>query len=87
VRPGTLQESAPTLQVQVLPPGDAVTTYELITAPPFDNGANQDTVTDPLPATLVTDRGAPGTVRGVTPRLGVEDDPVPMEFVATTANV
>lgn len=87
MRPVTLQERAPTLQVQVFPPGEAVTVYFVITAPPFDNGANHDTVTEPFAATPVTERGAPGIVRGVTPRLGVDDDPVPMEFVATTANV
>ena len=62
-----MQESAPALQVQVLPLGDAVTVYLVITAPPFDSGASHETVTEPFAATPVTDRGAPGIVRGVTP--------------------
>ena len=67
VSPVTVHVNGPLDQAQVFPPGDDVTVYLVITAPPFDSGASHETVTEPFAATPVTDRGAPGIVRGVTP--------------------
>lgn len=50
------------LPLAVAPPGDAVTVYELIAAPPFDAGAEKVTVACPSPAEADTPVGAPGTV-------------------------
>lgn len=87
VNPITLQLNDPVVHVQVFPPGDEVTVYLVITAPPFESGADQDTVTEPFPATPVTDRGAPGTVRGLTLELAEDTAPLPAAFVATTVKV
>jgi hypothetical protein len=38
----------------------------VIAAPPFDAGAVNVTLAEPLPAVALTDVGAPGTVFGVT---------------------
>ena len=46
----------------VWPPGDAVTVYELIAAPPFEPGAVKLTVASPSPATADRFVGAPGSV-------------------------
>ncbi len=65
--------------------GDTVTTYPVITAPPVDTGACHCTATDPSPGTAVTDRGALGTVRGVTDKLEAPSES-PASFDATTVN-
>ena len=49
------------LPVAVMPPGDAVTVYELMAAP-FDAGAVKLTLADPSPREALTPVGAPGTV-------------------------
>ena len=71
------------------PPGDAVTVYTVIGAPPFEAGAAKLTVPPAgryrrQPATPV---GAPGTVAGVTGLDGADAGPVPTAFVAVTVNV
>jgi hypothetical protein len=48
--------------VQDLAPGDEVTEYPVIGAPPSEAGADHDTVADSTPATANTPFGAPGTV-------------------------
>jgi len=72
----------------VAPPGDAVTVYELIAAPPFDTGAVQVIVervdSAPVPATPV---GAVGTVDGVAVFEAFDALLVPALFVAVTVNV
>jgi hypothetical protein len=74
--------------VPVWPPGLAVTVYEVIAEPPFEEGALNDTVADALPATADTPVGAPGTVAPrVTGLDAAEADPVPTELVAVTVNV
>ena len=48
--------------VQVAPPGEAVAVYEVIAAPPFEEGALQEIVAWALPAVALTDVGAPGSL-------------------------
>ena len=87
VSPVTVHVNGPLDQAQVFPPGDDVTVYLVITAPPFDDGTDQDTATEPFAAAPVTEVGAPGTVLGVTPELAPEIGPLPKELIATTLNV
>jgi len=87
VRPLTVHESGPAVQVHVLPPGLDVAVYPVIGAPPFDGGADHETATWASPATAVTLVGAPGVVDGVTGADGCEPGPVPRAFVAVTEKV
>ena len=85
VRPGTTQ---PRVVVwQVFPLDVAVTVYRVMGEPPVDDGASQDTVTRPSPATADGTVGADGTVAGVTAVDGVDAGPVPIALVAVTVNV
>jgi len=87
VRAVMVQISGPLDQEQVLPPGDAVTTYAVITAPPFDNGSIHDTITELFAAVPVTEVGDPGAPFGV---IGVDGDDAalsPVALVAFTVNV
>ena len=72
--------------VAVIPPGVDVIVYLVIADPPLLAGAVKLTVVCALPATAVTFVGAPGVVLGVT-----EEDivglPIPLSFIAITANV
>ena len=68
-------------------PGEDVTVYWVIAAPPLDAGAVQDTVAWVLPPVADTLAGAPGTVAGVTALEAVDADPVPTLLVAVTVNV
>ena len=83
----TTQVSGPEVHEQVAPPGDAVTVYPVIVAPPFDPGAVHDTTTWVLPDAPTTLVGAPGTVAGVTATDGTEASPGPALLVAVTVNV
>ena len=67
-------------------PGDDVTVYPVIDAPPV-TGADHETTTCPLPAEADTPVGAPGTVDGVALEEAVDAAPVPDAFVAVTVNV
>jgi hypothetical protein len=78
--------------VPVNPPGEEVTVYPVIGAPPVEEGAVKDTEAWALPALADTDVGAPGTVAGnvaiaspcglfPTPTVVVTDP----ELVATTS--
>jgi hypothetical protein len=72
---------------QVAPPGNAVAVYAVMGEPPFDDGAIQETVAFPLPATVETFVGGPGTAADVTvgeSELAVEK---PAMFSAFTENV
>jgi hypothetical protein len=73
--------------VAVCPPGDALTVYELMGAPPSDEGGANTTVTCPSPAVVELIAGAPGSVRGVTAVDGDEASPDPAWFDAVTVNV
>jgi hypothetical protein len=76
------------LVVQVLAPGDEVTEYPVMAAPPFDAGAVQDTFDETLLAEEAsTVVGAPGTVDGIAPAEAAETTEVPLGFVAVTVNV
>ena len=86
-RPLTTQCNAPVDQVHVLPPGDEVTLYAVIAAPPVEGGACQDTVACALPPTAETVVGALGTVAGTTALDADDAVPVPTLFVATTLKV
>ena len=74
----------------VCPPGEDVTVYDVIAAPPFDAGSLKVTVACPFPAVAATALGAAGTVGGadgVTVFEGTDAGPVPALFVAVTVNV
>ena len=69
-------------------PGDDVTVYEEIAAPPLRTGADHDTTDDALaPPAAEIPVGAPGTVDGITAADTAEAAPVPDTFVAVTLNV
>jgi len=73
--------------VQVNEPGDEVTVYEVIDAPPVVKGADQETVTEESPLVPTTPVGTPGTVAGVIATEESEASPAPTAFVAVTENV
>ena len=68
-------------------PTDGVTVYPVISEPPFEAGAVQETVADALPATAETAVGAPATVIGVIGAEGEELEERPTPFAAATVNV
>jgi hypothetical protein len=73
--------------VPLILPGDDVTVYWVIAAPPSDAGAVHETSASVLPPVADTPVGVPGTVAGTT-ALDVPDaDPVPTLLVAVTVNV
>ena len=72
VSPVTVQLVVGCVAVQVLAPGVDVTVYVVSALPPFELGADQDTVTCVLPATPLTAVGAVGAPMGVTVALGAE---------------
>jgi hypothetical protein len=59
----------------------------VIDAPPIENGADQETVTDASSLVPTTPVGNPGTVAGLTAGDASDDVPVPTAFVAVTMNV
>ena len=87
VSPVTVQDNAPAVHVQVLPPGLAVTTYLVIADPPLFDGAVHDTTTCPLPRTPVTLLGRLGYRPGVTDGAATEGSESPTAFVAVTVKV
>jgi hypothetical protein len=85
-RPLTVQVLAEVVQVN--DPGVEVTVYPVIAAPPFEDGAVQDTTDWPFALELAeTEVGAPGTVDGVAAADAAEALLVPIGFVAVTLNV
>jgi hypothetical protein len=74
----------------VCPPGEAVTVYEVIAAPPSEAGGANATVAWPFPAMAVTLVGAPGAI-GVVPGKTVFDTAdgtlSPSTLWAVTVNV
>ena len=85
VKPVTVAEVPDIIAVTL--PGEEVTVYCVIGAPPLDAGAVQETVASALPPVADTPVGAPGTVAGVTEVDASEDGPVPIELVAVTVKV
>jgi hypothetical protein len=73
--------------VAVAPPGEAVTVYPVMAAPPVLDGAVKLTDTWPSPRTPLTLVGAPGTVAGVTAEDAALAGPVPTALVAVAVNV
>ena len=86
-RPDILQLVAPAGALHVRPPGEAVTVYPVIAAPPLFVGAIQETEAFPSPPEAERDVGDPGTVAGVAIVETVEDSESPMPLVAITRNV
>ena len=85
VRPVTVHDVVAPLAPHVAPPGDAVTVYELIAAPPFETGAVHDTTDDAFAADVAdTPVGAPGTIDGTTAADATDAALVPDTFVAVT---
>jgi len=81
VRPGTRQDPAAPVTVQVAPPGDAMTVYDVGAVP---LPAATVTVAPPLRGTAVGAGGVPGIVdKGVVPVDGAEAPLVPDPLVAT----
>ena len=73
--------------VPLILPGDDVTVYWVIAAPPSDAGAVHETTASALPPVADTPVGAPGKVAGITTLEDVDADPVPTLLVAVTVNV
>ena len=86
VRPVTvIGEDVP---VAVMPPGEEVTVYPVIVAPPVLVGAVKLTVALPLLPLAEIPVGAPGAIAaGVTADDALEAAPVPTELVAVTVKV
>lgn len=59
----------------------------MIADPPSEVGALQVSMTWVFPAVVVTEVGAPGTVRGVTAFDGEEANELPAAFIAITVKV
>ena len=55
-----MQLNGPPAHTHVLPPGDDVATYWVMTDPPSDAGGDQLTTARPLPAVATTEIGGPG---------------------------
>jgi len=86
VRPSTVHARSDVTQVN--PPGFEVTVYEVIPAPPSENGSDQDTVTEPLATdSISTSDGDEGTVEGTIGADTSEAAPSPDAFTAATVKV
>jgi hypothetical protein len=74
--------------VHVTDPGELVTVYELILAPPLLTGAVHDTVAAPFEAIADTPVGAPATIgAGVIDADGLDATPLPALLLAVTVKV
>jgi hypothetical protein len=71
----------------VRPPGDEVTVYEVIAAPPLLTGGVNEIVAWLSPPIASGAVGAPGKPTGTTALDGTDGGPVPALFVAVTVNV
>jgi hypothetical protein len=86
VRPVTRQDIAD-VELQVFAPGDEVTEYVVIAAPPL-LGSVHDTTDWPFSAEVaVTSTGALGTVDGTTAVDAADASELPLALVAVTVNV
>ena len=73
--------------VQVAPPGEAVAVYEVIAAPPFEEGALQEIVAWASPAVADAEVGAPGAPVGITAAEAGEAGALQLERRATVSKV
>ena len=89
VKPVTRQVLVlPFAVVQVTAPGELVTVYEVMAAPPLLAGAVHDTVAEPSPPTADTPVGAPATIdAGVIDADGLDAALLPALLWAVTVNV
>ena len=87
LRPVTVAVVVVPLTVAVSPPGEDVTVYPVMEAPPLDEGAVQLTVACVFPAVARALVGAPGGPAGVTLLEGEEAGPDPRALAAVTVNV
>ena len=85
VNPVTVADVLAVVAVKL--PGEDVTVYWVIAAPPFDAGAIHETSASVLPPVADTPVGEPGTPTGVMALEAVDVDPVPALLVAATVNV
>jgi hypothetical protein len=76
-----------TADVQVSPPGVAVTVYNEIAAPPVEVEAANEMVTTAFPAVTDVMRGALGAVDGTTAAEVTESAERPAAFFERTLNV
>jgi hypothetical protein len=82
----TEQVSAPVV-VQVFEPGDEVTVYPPMAAPPFDAAVQEITEVVFRFDDASTAVGAPGTVEGIATAEADDSVRVPLAFVAATVKV
>jgi hypothetical protein len=75
------------LSTQVNPPGDEVTVYEVISAPPLLLGAVNVTTALVFPATALTEVTNVGFVAGITEFDGADGAVTPELFCATAVKV
>ena len=89
VKPDTEQLVVlPFAVVHVFDPGELVTVYEVMLAPPLFPGAVHDTVAEPSPPTADTPVGAPATIdAGVIDADGLDAALLPALLWAVTVNV
>ncbi len=80
-------EGAVELVEHEAPPGEAVTVYSVIVAPPLSEGASHETTADVLPRAAATPVGALGALHVETTLEEDDAAPVPAAFVAETVNV
>ena len=85
-RPVTTAEVAAPSTVACWPPGEAVTTNDVMELPP-SAGAAHETVAEVSPGTAVPIAGASGTVAGVTAAEDADSGPSPTLLVAWTVKV
>jgi hypothetical protein len=85
VKPVTTQEVSGDVTVQVAPPGEAVTVYE-VGVPPDDGGVIV-TVASPSPGSATGAPGVPGVRTGVIAFDGSDEPEVPPPLVAVAVNV
>ena len=86
VRPVTVQPVEAVVQVR--PPGDEVTVYPLMAAPPSEAGAVQDTTDWVLALDVAPPRSArSGELAGMAAAEGADAGLVPLALVAVTVNV
>lgn len=77
----------PALLLAVMPPGAAVTIYDVIGLPPLNAGGAKYTVACPLPLTALPIIGASGALAGVMAADAVDAGPAPSTFAAVTLKV
>ena len=87
MRPVTVAVVAAPVETAVKPPGEEVTVYPVIAAPPLSVGAVQVIVACVLPEVATTDIGAEDTPTGTTTVEVIETAEIPALLLAVTVNV